>query len=106
MLYIPEGFNGSFSKLTDEYLISLVNENPKLNSLVNENPSSTMAELERLAGTSATVIDKNPDISKYGLTKLAGVSLATISRRLKKLELPRVSSLYRLKIFKKEIYNQ
>jgi DNA-binding Lrp family transcriptional regulator len=101
----------SIHRISDEYLIDLVNENPDLN----------MAELGKLAGTSATVISiklreinsagervkyihkpsgkakiftddylinlakENPGITVKELSTLAGASFSVVSRRVKKI---------------------
>ncbi|KXN71400.1 hypothetical protein CONCODRAFT_16956 [Conidiobolus coronatus NRRL 28638] len=99
-------------KISDEYLINLVNENPELN----------MKELSKLAGVSRSTISsrlnqiniseeranyikknfrkgikkvsdeflidlvyKNPDLNMTELAKLAGISRATIAKRLREI---------------------
>jgi DNA-binding Lrp family transcriptional regulator len=102
---------GSKHKISDEFLIDLINDNPDL----------TMAELGELAGTSATVIstrlrginsdservkykykttgkpkkfsdeflinlaNENPGVTITKLSSLAGASFSAVSRRIKKI---------------------
>ncbi|KXN66003.1 hypothetical protein CONCODRAFT_12252 [Conidiobolus coronatus NRRL 28638] len=71
--YRPEEFGASNPKLTDEYIINLVNENPGLNlllftnefliDLINENPDLNLENLGRLADSSASAV-------KYRLKKI------------------------------------
>ncbi|KXN71095.1 hypothetical protein CONCODRAFT_6261 [Conidiobolus coronatus NRRL 28638] len=108
--YIFKRFRKGESKFTDEYLIDLVNSNPELNmkelaSLANSSESYISARIKKinsggekvnydkkyyLKGTAKNtdefltrLIKDNPKLNMTELSKLAGISTSTISRRLK-----------------------
>ncbi|KXN70198.1 hypothetical protein CONCODRAFT_7283 [Conidiobolus coronatus NRRL 28638] len=69
--YRPDGFGGPNSKLTDEYLINLVNENPDLD----------LSGLSELAGCSRTTISR-----KIRLIKQSGKSINYVKKNKAKTE--------------------
>jgi DeoR/GlpR family transcriptional regulator of sugar metabolism len=106
--YKPDGFGASNPKLTDEYIINLVNENPSFNlyelaKLANVSHGTILNKINqinesgkivnyikknRLLFTNEFLIDlinENPDLNLENLGKLADSSSSAVKYRLRKI---------------------
>jgi DeoR/GlpR family transcriptional regulator of sugar metabolism len=106
--HIPEGFGKSKYKLTDEYIINLVNDNPKLNMYelaelggvsqmtIHNRINKINSNTERVKyirknnskfadGLLINLVDENPSFSTKELSRLVNVSQATICNRIKQI---------------------
>jgi DeoR/GlpR family transcriptional regulator of sugar metabolism len=106
--YIPDGFVGASPKITDEYVINLVNENPMLNSyelaeLANVSQTTMLNYIKKTNrnGKSANytkkdnfkftddflinLVEGNPNFTHEELSMYTNTSSTTIMRRLKQV---------------------
>jgi DeoR/GlpR family transcriptional regulator of sugar metabolism len=106
--YIPQRYNRSGDKLTYEFLDNMINCNPSLNvtelvELAGVSRTTMHRNIKQFNKAGLTLnyckkdtkkltdeflidlINKNPDLSMENLSKLGGVSVSTISNRIKKI---------------------
>jgi DNA-binding Lrp family transcriptional regulator len=106
--HIPDGYNMPNLKITYEFLNDLINNNPDLNmeelaELAGISRTTMHRKIKQFNKAGLTLnyckkdtkkltdeflidlINKNPDLSMENLSKLGGVSVSTISNRIKKI---------------------